>query len=112
MEKVSYYQLILLKIKWTPWNPWCLGRMNLAWTKYIQTSMYEGRKQLEEGHPSDFKDFAYNSFIENYEIGYFISCFSKKEKIRLFFCPFSFGGRFRMPLWKLENRIFGFSDEI
>lgn len=110
MEKISYYRLILLKIKWSPWNPWCLGKMNLAWTKYTQTSMYEGRKQLEKDNPVNFKDFAYKSFIENYEIKHFMNCFTKKEKIKLFFAPFSFGNSFKMPFWKLEGRIFGFEE--
>ena len=89
MEKISYYRLILLRIKWSPWNPWCLGRMNLAWTKYMHTTMYEGRKQLEKNSPSNFKDYAYKAFIDNYEIKYFISTFTSKDKIRLFLAPFS-----------------------
>jgi len=112
MEKISKYRLIWLKIKWSPWNPWCVGRMNLAWSKYTKTPMYEGRKELENAHPVDFKDFAYKSFAENYEIKHFMANFTKKDKIKLFFAPFSFGSAFRMPFWKVENRIFGFSDEI
>ena len=105
MEKISYYRLILLKIKWCPWNPWCLGRMNLAWTKYTQTTMYEGRKQLEKDLPGTFKDFAYKAFIDNYEIKHFISTFTSKDKIKLLLAPFSFGAKFRMPLRKLEDLI-------
>ena len=105
MDKISYYRLILLKIKWSPWNPWCLGKMNLAWTKYTQTSTYEGRKRLEKDNPAYFKNFAYNSFRDDYEIRYFIDRFTLKEKIRLFFAPFSFGGQFKMPFWKLENKL-------
>lgn len=112
MDKIKCWQLILLKIKWSPWNPWCLGRMNLAWTKYTQTPMYEGRKQLEKEQPSTFKDFSYKAFYENHEINYFISCFSKKEKIKLFLAPFSFGRRFRAPFYKLEDWVFGPLDEI
>lgn len=108
--KRRHFQIILLKIKWNPWNPWCLGKMNLAWTKYTRTSMYEDRKQLEKGNPTDFKDFAYNSFIENYEVKHFVNCFTKKEKIKLFFAPFSFGNNFRMPFWKLEDQILGFKE--
>ena len=110
MKKISYCQLILLRIKWSPWNPWCLGRMNLAWTKYTQTPTYEGRKQLEKDNPTYFKNFAYNSFVDDYEIRYFINRFTKKEKIKLFFAPFSFGNNFRMPFRKLEDRIFGFEE--
>lgn len=101
-----------LKVKWSPWNPWCLGRMNLAWRKYTQTSMYEGRKELEKEHPVNFRDFAYKSYVENGEIKHFMANFTKKERIRLFFTPFSFGNNFTMPISKLQNRIFGFSDEI
>lgn len=102
MKKIRYFQLILLKIKWSPWNPWCLGRMNLAWAKYTQTSMYKDRKQLEKDHPNCFEDFAYKSFIDNYEVKHFINRFTKKDRIRLFFTPFSCGNQFRMPFWKLE----------
>jgi hypothetical protein len=112
MEKCSFWRLISLKIRWSPWNPWCLGRMNLAWTKYTETPMYEGRKQLEKDHPVDFKDFAYKSFINNYEIKHFMASFTKKDKIRLLFAPFSFGSAFQMPFQKLEDRIFGFFDKI
>ena len=104
MEKISYWRLIWLKvvyvyhkIKWSPWNPWCLGRMNLAWVKYTQTSMYEGRKQLERDLPVSFKDFAHKSFIESTEIIHFINSFTKRDKIRLLFTPFSFGTKFQMP---------------
>lgn len=104
MEKVSYWRLIRLKvgcvyykIKWSPWNPWCLGRMNLAWTKYTQTSMYEDRKQLEQDVPVGFRDFAYKSFVDNHEIIHFTKSFTKRDKIRLLFVPFSFGTKFQMP---------------
>lgn len=107
MRKISYYRLILSKIKWSPWNPWCLGRMNLAWTKYTQTSMYEGRKQLEKNSPNSFKDFAYRAFVDNYEIKHFVSTFTSKDKIKLLLTPFSFGHKFRMPLWRIENSILG-----
>lgn len=86
--------------------------MNLAWSKYIKTPMYEGRKELEKAHPVDFRDFAYKSFVENHEISHFIANFTKKDRIKLLFAPFSFGNNFRMPFRKLENRIFGFFDEI
>jgi hypothetical protein len=79
--------------------------MNLAWSKYTQTSTYEGRKQLEKDNPVYFKDFAYNSFVDDYEIRYFIKRFTLKDKIRLFFAPFSFGNMFRMPFWKLEDKL-------
>ena len=75
--------------------------MNLAWTKYTQTSTYECRKQLEKDNPVYLKDFAYKAFHDDYEIRYFMAKFTKKEKIRLFFAPFSFGNKFRMPLWRV-----------
>ena len=94
MEQI---RIILVKIKWNKWNPWCLGRMNLAWMKYTQTPMYEERKKLEKKYPIDFKDFACRSFIENYEIKFFMRHFTTKDKIKLFFMPFSFGNQFKMP---------------
>lgn len=105
MEKINYCRVILIKIKWSPWNPWCLGTMNLAWKKYTETPMYEGRKELEKNHPIDFEDFAYKAFIDNYEIKHFISTFTWKEKIKLLLAPFSFGSRFRMPFGQLQERI-------
>ena len=54
----------------------------------------------------------YKSFIRNSEIKHFMANFTKKDKNRLFFAPFSFGSNFRMPFWKLESRISGFLDEI
>jgi hypothetical protein len=105
MEKANYYRIILVKIKWSPWNPWCLGRMNLAWKKYTETSMYKSRKELEKVSPVNFRDFAYKAFVDNYEIKHFMARFTRKEKIKLFLAPFSFGAKFRMPFRQLENRI-------
>jgi hypothetical protein len=112
MDKISFWRLILLKIYWNPWNPWCVGRMNLAWRKYMETPMYEGRKELEKAHPDHFTDYTRRAFVDNHEIKHFMSNFTKKDKIKLFFAPFSFGSTFRMPFWKVENRIFGFFDKI
>jgi len=105
MEKVSYYRLILLKIRWSPWNPWCLGRMNLAWIKYTQTTLYKDRKKLEKEQPVSFSDYAHKAFIDNYEIEHFVAIFTSKDKIKLFLAPFSFGSKFRMPFRRLEDRI-------
>lgn len=100
-----FWRLILLKIRWSPWNPWCLGRMNLAWTKYTQTTLYKSRKKLEEEQPNSFGDFAHKAFVDNYEIKHFVSTFTLKDKIKLFLAPFSFGAKFRMPFRKLEDWI-------
>jgi len=105
MKKVSYYRLILIKIKWNPWNPWCLGRMNLSWTKYTQTDTYKARMGLEKDYPNRFKDFTYKSFVNNHELEYFILQFTPKDKIKLFFMPFSFGDQFRMPFWKISDKF-------
>lgn len=100
MYKPPFWKIVLIKIKWSPWNPWCLAKLNLAWRKYTQTPMYESRKALEERFPLDFKDFAYNSFIVNGEVFFFIKKITWKEKILIFFMPFSFGNRFKMPLYR------------
>lgn len=89
---------LCVMIKWNPWNPWCIGVMNLAWEKYTQTSMYEGRKELERSDPVHFRDFAYRSFIDNYEIKHFVTRFTTMDKIKLVLMPFSFGNTFQMPI--------------
>jgi hypothetical protein len=78
----------------------------------METPMYEGRKELEKAHPDHFTDYTRRAFVDNHEIKHFMSNFTKKDKIKLFFAPFSFGSTFRMPFWKVENRIFGFFDKI
>ncbi len=34
---------IYMSIKWWPWNPWCVARLNLALKKYTESVMYEER---------------------------------------------------------------------
>lgn len=111
MYKLPFWRTALLKAKWSTWNPWCIGRLNLAWTKYTQTVMYAERKKLEEEHPRSFKNFAMKSYMDNCETLHFIKRFTFGEKVKLTFAPFSFGSTFKMPFYKLESLIFGKQEE-
>lgn len=95
-----YYHVRILgkKLKWSPWSPWSVAMLNLAWSKYIETPMYEGRKELEKEGPK-FKNFAQIAFAD--DITFFVSKFTKKDWLKVIFLPFSCGDVFRIPFWKL-----------
>jgi hypothetical protein len=111
MHKIQFWEEFLIRIKWSPWNPWSLGRMNLAWCKYTQTVMYEERKKLEGELPENFENFAYRAFVDNCEMQHFVRYFTFWDKVRLFLTPFSFGTTFQMPLYELRHIVFGSADK-
>jgi hypothetical protein len=98
-----------LSIKWSPWNPWAVARINMAWTKYVQTAMYEERLEVpREFHTNrKFENYAEQAYVTNVEAMFFISMFTRKEKLKVLFTPFSCGNRNRMPFYLISNWIFG-----
>jgi len=91
------------RVLWSAYNPWAMARMNIAWQKYTQTTMYEERKKLEELYPVDFKDFAFRAYIENKEMFLFWKHSNWSEKLKIIFTPFSCKGEFVYPLFTNEE---------
>lgn len=86
---------IYINLKWHPFNPWCVGRMNLAYKNYIESDLYKYRVE-ELGH-----EFAFKHYHELQEVKIFISFFTPKNKLKLLFTPFSCGNQYNMPpIWK------------
>ena len=100
-----------IHLKWSCWNPWAIGAMNLAWSKYAKTPMYEERSKLDrEFKINDYnydREYAFDAFIENEEFDFFYNQATFSERIRLILAPFSFGSRFRMPFWRIKFWILG-----
>lgn len=96
------------EIIWSPWNPWTISRLNLAWTKYTQTTMYEERKKIRFFDVSDeYEDYADQAYAENKEPLLFVSLFTRKEKLKAAFLPFSCGDRYKIPFWQIKHWIMG-----
>jgi len=93
---IAYY-----KIKWHPWNPWSIARLNLALGKYMETTMYRDRV-VAFGH-----DWAIDAYKEYGEARFFSSILTRKDRMKQIFTPFSCGNYYKLPWWKLEAWIFG-----
>ena len=87
------------------WNPWALARLNLAWTNYTKTPMYEERMKLDWVDIKGFDNYAEKAFVENLEIKLFTSLFTKTDRLRITFLPFSCGNKHTMPWFLIRNRI-------
>jgi len=100
---------IYLSVKWSPWNPWAVARLNMAWTKYIQTPVYEDRLKVPTELHTDRKseNYAEQAYIMNTEAMLFMSLFTRKERLKILFTPFSCGNRNKMPFYIISNWIFG-----
>lgn len=109
-----YFIKIYIKIRWSCWNPWALGRMNLAWSKYAATPMYEARRELDrefaKNIPNYKGDFSYEAFLEYHEFDFFYSQRTLFDRVRLFFAPFSFSNKFRMPTWRIRWWWYGIDE--
>ena len=100
---------IYLLVKWSPWNPWAVARLNMAWSKYIQTTMYEDRLKVPKILHTDknFENYAEQAYVTNTEAMFFMSMFTRKERLKVLFIPFSCGNRNRMPFYLISDWIFG-----
>jgi len=97
-----------LSAKWWAWNPWAIARLNLAWSKYIETTMYKERVKLWEFHTEkQFEDYGEQAYVRNVEVTLFINLFTRKEKMKMLFMPFSCGNKFRMPFYTITNLLIG-----
>lgn len=111
--RISYIKVatLLIRIKWSSWNPWAIGAYNMAWSKYIQTPMYEGRTELNRHFAikqSNYKgDFAFEAFVSNGEFAFFYNKRTWIDRIRLAVAPFSFGDKFRIPWWRIYWWFYG-----
>lgn len=94
--KLIYYKTALFfisryyQMKWSLRNPWCIARANIAYSKYMDTIMYEERIKIFD------EKFAFITFVENKEILYFIRKFTLKDKIKMYLTPFSCTGRYKI----------------
>jgi|WetSurSiteA1Bulk_404760.scaffolds.fasta_scaffold02404_7 hypothetical protein len=107
--------ILLIHIKWSAWNPWAVGAMNLAWSKYVKTPMYEGRVEVDRefatNQPNYKGNFPFEAFINYKEFDFFYKQRTWLDRIRLFVAPFSFGDRFRIPLWRMWLWWFGIDEK-
>jgi len=114
IELARYYVVLVavrtyLSIKWSPWSPWTVARLNLAWSNYVQTSMYKERLEAPEAlHTNkNFENYAEQAYIQNVEAALFIELFTRKEKLKILFLPFSCGDKNKIPFYRISNWILG-----
>ena len=99
---------IRMSIKWSAWNPWAIARLNLAWTKYTETTMYEERFKCSEFHTDPNREsYAEQAYIENCEVMFFVNQFTWKDKLKIAFTPFSCGNQNRMPFYIISAWLRG-----
>jgi len=118
--KELWYKAVLfsaktyIRIKWSTWNPWSIGRLNLAWGKYLVTPMYAARAELDHQlqiNQANYEgDYPYEAFMNNHEFDFFYKKRTLSDRARLFFAPFSFGNRFRMPIWRIKWWWYGIDE--
>jgi len=110
MSIITIYKLkinLLIKhiwyygIKWSPWNPWTLAVLNMAWNKYTQSVLYAERKKVTFRIPGSSCDFAEHHYTELGEVKHFIRKFTLKDKMKIIFIPFSCGEKYKLPFRKL-----------
>jgi len=99
---VGYLQVVL---KWHPWSPWSVAKLNIAWKHYTKTVLYEERVKLNHLFGNDQPDFATKSFVDNKDYRFFLKQVTKKEWLKIIFCPFSCGDKFQMPFWRIKEWI-------
>jgi len=91
-------QKLYLDLKWHYFNPWCVGKMNLAYKHYTESELY-GYRVEALGH-----DFAHKHYHDLQEVKIFVSFFTFKDKLKVLLTPFSCGNEYCMPLHKLLTR--------
>jgi hypothetical protein len=95
---------IHITLRWHPWSPWTIAKLNMAWNHYIKTSMYEGRVKFDREIKGD-GSFPLKTFVEQREYSFFLKQVTKKEWLKIIFFPFSCGEQFQMPFWKIGEWI-------
>jgi len=94
--KIIYYYIaislikIYVCIKWSQYNPWCIAKMNMAYSKYTETEIYRQRL-ITFG-----EDFAIQTFIDYCELPYFLRKLTTKDKWKMYITPFSCGDKFKI----------------
>lgn len=93
--KLIYYRTALFfidkyyQMKWSPYNPWCIARVNVSYSKYMDTVMYKERLKLFGSK------FAFFTFVENKEMILFMKKLTRRDKIKIYFTPFSCTGVYK-----------------
>lgn len=90
-KTVFFFITIWFNAKWSPWSPWCVARLNMAWNKYTSTPVYSERVEASG------EEWAEQQWQENRETQFFISMFTFREKLKVLFLPYSCGDKYRMP---------------
>ena len=106
-NKMLWYGYVMwVHVRWCEWNLWVLSSLNLAWTNYTKTSMYEERMKIDfmPLRPG-YEDYATQAYVDNLEPLFFKKRFTRKDKLRVLFTPFSCGDKYQMPLILIRNRI-------
>jgi len=92
IEKIKrFLYMTYIDLKWHPFNPWCVARMNLSYKHYIKSDLYKYRVEAL-GH-----EFAYSHYVELQEINMFVSLFTLRDKLKIIFTPFSCGDKHSIP---------------
>ena len=105
--KILWYGYVMwIYVKWFEWNPWVFGGLNLAWTNYTKTSIYEERKKINYVTlKPGYEDYATQAYVDNMEPLFFKSRFTWKDKLRIIFLPYSCGNKYKMPFYLIRNRV-------
>ena len=85
-------------MKWSPFNPWCVARMNLAYKRYTESDLYNYRVEAL-GHK-----FAHDHYHESGGLKVFMTFFTLKDKLKVIFTPFSCGNEYSIPFYKLFGK--------
>ncbi len=90
-KTMFFFITIWFNLKWSPRSPWCVARLNMAWNKYIATPMYSERVETFG------EDWAEQHYQEKMETSLFVSLFTMREKLKVFFLPYSCGDKYKSP---------------
>jgi hypothetical protein len=92
--------------KWCPWSPWTIAKLNMTWSHYVKTPMYERRVEFDKEIKGN-GSFPQTAFVENREYAFFVRHITKKEWLKIIFTPFSCTGIFQLPTWRIKRWWFG-----
>ena len=96
LRKIKFFLFHLYTdLKWSPFNPWCIGRMNLAYKRYTESDLYKYRVDAL-GHK-----FAHDHYHETRGAETFITFFTFKDKLKVLLTPFSCGNEYSIPFDKI-----------
>jgi len=92
---------VWVKIKWSPYNPWSMALLNLAYQRYKETYLYRERRKFieetKERNPilyDEVKNLMIEAFVTNGEVFFFMKKLTLKDRLWAIIAPFSIKGPF------------------